>query len=353
MEMLPLSPEICKRIVNNASLWKDVRALCRTCKAFQREAEPKIYCQIQLSDPRRFMLACNTLISNERLALHVRIFAFTHQDERSRPPDLGRQFWAQVQQALIATCNLEVLVLSDRSFAHGWILDNQAIQFQLKEAKLFFAWNSALKNFLERQPTLQRLHFVDALEDSISHHLSPGSLPNLELFDGTLMVVPQLLSCPLVYLQVVMDADTETLLSLIPRMACLSKTIRSLNILDIQEDGVLSALAGISRVLPNLTHLGMLPYPMTNRQGFFKSLMSMHLLRSIEVDVSKWVPAPIIPAGQRSLAAEMQIYCPSLQQITIWVGNSRTRWFISSSGQWQHRIESPSYLQFSSIWVNA
>lgn len=77
----------------------------------------------------------------------------------------------------------------------------------------------------------------------------------------------------------------------------------------------------------------------------------MHSLKSIEVDIGKWQPTPIIPAGQRALASELQTYCPSIQSMTFWMGSSRVRWsYTTSAGQWQHKVEPQLYPQDSNTW---
>jgi len=126
-----------------------------------------------------------------------------------------------------------VLFLCDKSYSNGWVLDNPAIQFKLKEAKLWLVWNASLTRFLERQTLLQTLHFVDTLED-ITHTLSPGALPDLRVFDGAFMVALQLLSCPLHHLQVVIDTDPDHVP--LQRLGSLRKTLRSLNLLEVPEE---------------------------------------------------------------------------------------------------------------------
>jgi len=256
--MLSLSPEICKRVVQNAYYWRDVLALCSTCKAFQREAEIKLYQQLQFVDTRRVLLACNAILQNERLALHVKCFWFNQANDRQRPVDLGRDFWTVIQNALVAMCNIEVLFLCDRSFSNGWVLDSPAIQFKLKEAKLWSVWNAPLTRFLERQTSLQKLHFVDALED-ITHQIPPGALPDLRIFDGAFMVALQLLSCPIHHLQIAIDADPDQVT--LQRLGSFRKTLSSLNLLDIPEEWSIRFLRIICAILPDLKHIGIFPYP--------------------------------------------------------------------------------------------
>jgi hypothetical protein len=312
------------------------------------------------------LVACNAVIENERLAMHVKCLWFDQSNDRQRPVDLGREFWTVVQRALIAMCNIEVLFLCDRSFSNGWVLDNPAIQFNLKEAKLWSVWNAPLTRFLERQTSLQTLHFVDALED-ITHRITPGALPDLRIFDGAFMVALQLLSCPLHHLQVTIDSDPKQLP--LQRLGSFRKTLRSLNLLDVPEEWSSRFLKIVCATLPDLKHIGIFSYPMlsvsllqiylrnayvaSQRHDFFQNLMGMHNLKSIELDVTKWQPSPVVPGGQRALASELQTYCPSIQLVTFWLENSRVRWsYTHNSGLWHHRSDSPVYPQYSNTWYH-
>lgn len=284
--MLPLSPEICKRVVQNAYYWSDVLALCSTCKAFQREAEVKLYQQLQFADHRRALLACNAVIENERLALHVKCFWFNQPNDRQRHLDLGREFWTAIQKALIAMSNLEILFLCDRSFSNSWVLDNPAIQFKLKEAKLWSVWNAPLTRFLERQSSLQTLHFVDALED-ITHQIIPTALPDLRIFDGPFMIAHQLHSSPLVCLQVMIDTDPHQIS--LQLLGCFRKTLKSLNLLDIPEEWACRFLSVVSATLPDLKHIGILPYPVVSVSPLYQ-YRSMHALTTIFFPETRFLP---------------------------------------------------------------
>ena len=292
--MLSLSPEICKRIVQNSHYWQDVLALCLTCKAFQKDAEVKLYSQLQFTDPRRAVLACNTLLDNERLALHVRGFWFNQQNDRQRPTNLGREFWSLIQKTLIAMSNLEALVLCDRSYANGWVLEHPGIQFKLKEAKLWFVWNAALTAFLDRQDTLQTFHFVDSL-DVINHQVTPNALPCLRIFDGTLMVTMQLLSCPLVHLQVIVDADSNPAIVLLQQLGHLRKTLTSLNLLDVPEEWSTRFLGTVSLALPDLKHIGIFPYPIVSVGYIYHVHLALTITSHLEARVLQTLDADAFP----------------------------------------------------------
>ena len=269
--MLALSPELCGRIVQVASNRRqDLLALCLTCKDFQREAEVRIYTQLVFTEPDRALGACTTVINNERLAMYVRTFWF-NQDTRRSPPNLGQPFWSTLQAALMVMPNIESLLLCDNSYANSWILDNPRIQFRLREAKLRLTWDAHLIRFLETQTSLRSLHLYDPVEEVITGVLPSNAVPDLQNFDGSLMIGIQFLHSSLSHLQLIVDCDIDQFLDTLPRFSMVRKTLRALSLLDIPEEAVLAALKMISEVLPDLRYLGLVPYPITNVSRFFLS----------------------------------------------------------------------------------
>lgn len=267
--MLALSPELCGRIVELASNRRqDLLALCLTCKAFQREAEVRIYTQLVFTEPDKVLKACNTVINNERLAICVHTFWF-NQDTRRSPPNLGQPFWSALQAALIVMPNLESLLLCDNSYANSWILDNPRIQFRLREAKLRLTWDAHLIRFLETQTSLRSLHLYDPVEEVITGVLSPNAVPDLQIFDGSLMIGIQFLPSRISHLQLIVDCDADQCLDILARFGIVRKTLRALSLLDIPEEAALTALKIISEVLPDLRYLGLVPYPVTNVSVLF------------------------------------------------------------------------------------
>ncbi|KAF8955852.1 hypothetical protein BDZ97DRAFT_2063373 [Flammula alnicola] len=352
MQILPLSPEICRKIASFLAgpERRDLLALCLTCKAFQREAEPRIYTQLVFGDPQRTLGACNTIINNERLALLVRTFWFNLEPRCSRV-NLGRDFWLVVQKALIATANLEVLLICDNTFSNSWIFDAPEISFRLREARLKFAWDASIVRFLETQQSLRMLHFYDAVDD-VPHHMQPYALPDLKMFDGTLMIGTQFLSSNISHLQLVVDSEPGPALTFLSLFGSLRKTLRAFSLLDVPEELTIRVLSILSQTLPDLRHIGLFPYPMTantQRHEFHKDLMTMHYLYSIELDLARWNPLPNSPSSQRSLAAELRTFCPSITVVIFWMGTTRIRWAYSNQ-QWQSRVETQQFPQLSETW---
>ena len=75
----------------------------------------------------------------------------------------------------------------------------------------------------------------------------------------------------------------------------------------------------------------------------------MHYLSSIELDLGRWTPAPNVPAGQRALAGELKMFCPSVKTVVFWLGSTRARWTFSDD-QWHSRVEAQQCPQFSDGW---
>jgi hypothetical protein len=261
-ETLALSPELCGKIVDFLShRHHDLLSLSLTCKIFQREAEIRLYSCLNLSHPGATLKACDTLISNERLALHVRTFVYNeNMDSRH-----GLQFWSQIQRALVQMANLETLILSDTSFSNTWIFSTPNIQFRLREARLRIAWDASVVRFLEGQTNLRSLYFYDAVDrEDVIPQISPQALPNLKVFDGSMLIGFQLLpSCPLSHLQLIVDCDPNTTLEILSSFGALRKTLRGLSLLDVPEEITHRALDIISRSTPGLRHLSLFPYPVT------------------------------------------------------------------------------------------
>ncbi|KAG6914598.1 hypothetical protein DXG01_016432, partial [Tephrocybe rancida] len=266
MPGLQLSAEICGKIVGSVGSRRaaaDLATLCLTCKAFQREAEVRLYDSLFFADVGRAHLACKTLSTNDRLALLVHTFWFNDESRRPLPPP--RQFWVLVQGALCRMHNLVNLSLFDISHANGWILDPAHVKFQLHEAKLHFTWDTQLVRFLEAQTKLQRLQTFDRVEDArrIGIALAAGSLPVLKRFDGTLMVALHILTAPLTNLQIMIEEGVVNRLSdFLPRLCVpIHKTLHALSMIDLTEGIAADALDIVASKCPDLLYIGLIPLP--------------------------------------------------------------------------------------------
>jgi hypothetical protein len=284
----PLPPEISRRIAQLASSRRgDLCALCLTCKAFQREAEVRLYEGISFSEPQKAHQACRTIIEHERLALLVHSFWFAQESRRHLP--LGQPFWLSVKAALNRMHNLESLVLFDSSFSNTWVFDPAQIKFQLREAKLRFTWDASLVEFLESQSKLRALTTFDNMHDSMRVGLLPGCLPVLQVFDGSFMVGMQLVQSPLTHLQMIIDREhevVEQVLDLLPQLSGVHKTLRGLSLLDLPEEFTSKSLKIISNACPILRHVGLIPLPVTNvspHADMFLSVLKLSFISASQI----------------------------------------------------------------------
>ncbi|KIM36539.1 hypothetical protein M413DRAFT_288418 [Hebeloma cylindrosporum] len=353
MQTLALSPELCGKIVDFLSnRHRDLLSLSLTCKTFQREAEIRLYSCLNLTHPETTLSACDSLLSNERLALHVRIFVYNEIMDNDSPRP-GTQFWSQIQRVLIQMVNLETLILSDLSYSNSWIFGTPNIQFRLREVRLRFAWDAYVMQFFESQTNLRSIHFHDSLDrEDVIPQISPQALPNLQLFDGSMIIGFQLLSfSPLTHLQLIVDCEHEAVLEILSHFATLRKTLRGLSLLDIPEEITHRALDIISRGIPEIRHLGLFPYPVNARHEFHEVLMRMHSLQSIELDVGRWNPPPYAKPSQRVLISELCLFCPSLKVVMLWMGHTRARWAWVNN-QWHSFIDPRQLPQHSNVWCS-
>jgi hypothetical protein len=268
MAGIVIPPEICSRIVQ-WSAHSELSRLCLTSKAFLRAAECKLYEHLYLSDPVSSYHACQTIASKDRIALHVRTL-WLYQDRRrsNNPAPLTPQYWMMVHSALLKTLNLDVLVIVDPETTNSWVL--RETRFQLREANLRFTWDAHLVEFLQTQNRLRSLQTTVILtsadtEETTVLGLQPGSLPALEMYEGPILAAAELIYSPVTNLQVFLEQETlSQSFSLLPRLVLISKSLRSLSILEIPEEISLSVFDLCSQYAPHLCHIGIFPIPNTS-----------------------------------------------------------------------------------------
>ncbi|KAF9559734.1 hypothetical protein CPC08DRAFT_690798 [Agrocybe pediades] len=346
--MQSLPQDLCARIINLDTIKKrDLLSLCLTCKSLQRVAEARLYNHMSLTDTHRALQGCFSLIENERLAQHV-VAIFLNPDERRPGLASGEDFWLVVQRALIACNNLKTLLIADPTFVNGWVM-NSPFPFQLREAKLRFVLDEHIVQFLESQPSLKVLHMYDYTEDEVDVRLRPGALPELQVFDGMLSLGVQFTTRKLTHVQVIVDMDPVYGLTAMLRHLAQCKDVKSINMLDIPYDATLEVLALIPPCVPNILHIGLLPYPIRDRHEFHQHLMALHYLEAIELDMGKWHPLPIPLPAQRAIASEINLFCPSLHTVILWMGNMHVQWS-RIDGKWLSQVSANTYPQTSSFW---
>jgi len=349
MSPILLSPELCSRIVR----WvrrSDLQALCLTCKAFQPKAETKLYEVILLGDPDAVYRVCKSIVSKNHLGPHVRTFFIYHDQQRPQQRAYPPLFWDAVHSALAKMPNLDTVLIYDPTISNTWIFDPNHVKFQLREAKLHLVWDARIVHFLETQKKLRSLQVLNNPAQEKRAGIHPKALRSLEIFDGPLLVAAELLSSPLTHLQAYIGNEARSqLLSVIPHLAKTSRTLRALNLLDIPEDLVNTVTLLISTACPGLHFLGILPLPTHNRHTIHLALTSMHGLQALEVDVTQWNP-PLIGTFQRTVAAELRIYCPSIRSIKFWIGLNRFFWTIEAD-VWSCKHDICQYRHNDGAWT--
>ncbi|KAG6898582.1 hypothetical protein C0993_005859 [Termitomyces sp. T159_Od127] len=350
----PLSPA-------SAPATATLHALCLTSRAFHRDAAPHLYASLYLATPRQAHLACRTLAANRRLAACVRAFWFSDESQRGRLP---RAFWLAIAAALAAMPGLQRLCLFDAELENGWILATAA-PFRLREAKLHFAWDAHLVAFLAAQPALHTLQCFDRIDDAApaAPHLPlpRPALPALRRFDGNLLAAAAILPLapPLTHLQAAVE-DAAHVPRFLRRLHSVRTTLRALSVLDLPDALAADAVDALAARCPGLVYLGLVPLPPVARHAVLAPLMCLPALRTVQFDLTHWVPHPDVRA-QRALACEVHTFCAQIRNIVFWVGSTRVRWAWvvlqredgKDCGQWHSHVDVQQYPPFDLMWSMA
>ncbi|KAH6907654.1 hypothetical protein BKA70DRAFT_360968 [Coprinopsis sp. MPI-PUGE-AT-0042] len=341
-----LSAELYSRIVDCVVPRRgDLARLCMVCKAFQREAEARLYGQVGLPDPRRTFIFNHAIIANERYGLYTKIFWFhpPFPNGRDPLPILPNPFWEAMQAALAKMPNLKSLTALDHAKDNGWVFDPpQPFAFQLREARLRLKWDEHLIHFLRTQPSLASLQLIDFPEP---HTEETCQLPNLVTFEGSLAAGAQFFEAsPLKNMHLSVHKDS------LPLLATLPSTVRGLTLLEVPEEMAMSTLDLVTSRCPNLVHLGQFHFPVLKHHKFIKLLMRLPDIRSVEIDITHWMPTPILSA-QRALASELKTFNPTLRLVFFWINHNKIRWLWNETKEtWVSKVESNVHRAHGQHW---
>lgn len=264
--MAPLPDEVCSGVIRYIHHPSDLLVLCFVCKAFNRVAEAKLYEDVILRDPEETYLACQSLnAGNGRLGAYVRRFWVVQDRRRVRDPQapISRYIWEEVQLALKNMINLEILHIQDPTMDNSWIL-TPFPKFQLHNASIGFVWDQNVVAFLQTQSRLVSLHSLDSIEDGPPLSIPRGALPELESYNGPILIANELFGCPLVHLQLLLDEESAPLLlNVLSNLIGMRKLLRSINIVGLPEDLLVETLQLLSKASFTVTlrFLGLLPLP--------------------------------------------------------------------------------------------
>ena len=265
--MLQLPPEVYSAIASYVSP-RDLLNLCRTSRALQSAAEPKLYETVVVRDVFVAFQAVTMICKNDgERAPYVKRFILYQDPRRMTRIDFTMvppQFWVSVQEALVLMVNLDYLVLHDPLAAQSWILGHEDIIFQLNELSARLPWDSHLVAFLSRQHTLRVLLLGNecVAEDGPLCPLPAGALSKLEVFGGPTLVAAELLACPLTRLQISVEKETASILpTVVADLGRTMRTLRKLHVLGIPDALMLETLQLVSTSVyaPILRTLGVLP----------------------------------------------------------------------------------------------
>lgn len=353
---MELSKEAYQLIVKHTGNKSDLCSLARVSKSFQHAAERALYNTLYMHDPAATASLCDLLTTHDRLSILVEaLTVFAEADE-----GLPDAYWHTLARVLRKTVRLRFFNLHiDGASAHAWILDG--CLFRLRTFHCDLEWDTDLISFLNGQHDLDDLYIADF--DSHEHPHSPSqssldrhslrALSTLEcsFSEAVRALVP---GRPVVRLKTCFSRQQvpekkEELSQLLTSLRQSSAPVRSLDLADSSytEDFSLTILADIVKWLPDLRYLGTLvlpvgkevnflypvasvyhlfdfffptpcaaffffaPHSSMKRLQFFGMLMRFPRLRTIELEVTDWDPAPM-PQALRALASEIRLYCPSI-----------------------------------------
>lgn len=263
--MPSLPAEVCAQIVQCARAG-DLPALARVSKSLHTLAEARLYHHVTMRDHQSVYRICMALLARggHRAQYVKRLWLWPDVRYCPRGP-MPEELWSLVRDVLTKTDNLEVLYLCDETYTSTWVLDSCRIRFQLREAHLTFLWDDNFVSFLETQSQIRSLTLVTPEEDDRTRRmLTPGSLPNLEYYDGPVFAAADMLTCPIKRLSVRVDEENAPLFpAYVTELARMNKVLRSLNVHHVPEDLVADSLhvLAASRLVVSLRYLGILSLP--------------------------------------------------------------------------------------------
>ncbi|KAI0051498.1 hypothetical protein FA95DRAFT_1534686 [Auriscalpium vulgare] len=341
-------------IIEHASA-HDLPALCRASKSLNAPAERALYKALTFYEPHTAGQVCRVLAHAPRLAQLVRAFSIVARYSRVRLPagDLPNTWWQNVAHALRGMSALESLVLANLAgpTPYGWVLPAAPV-FQLREARILFPWTADADAFVMHQRALRFLHVVDiapgldvpGVQEQAALADAPDVLlPALEIIDVPVRIATQFLGSPLTHIQVIPDAESLSssgdVMAFMSHLWRVRETLRSLAVHDAPEYRSAEIVLQVAQHCPGLQYLGVLALPPASRSTLHTHLMGLPKLVILELEVSRWSPAPSLPM-QRALATELQTYCSSLRIMIFWLHSHRFVFHLNQdTGVWVGRAD--------------
>ncbi|KAI0073006.1 hypothetical protein K474DRAFT_1604078 [Panus rudis PR-1116 ss-1] len=352
MERSKIPSELFTHIVQHVRQ-PDLVALALTSKKLNQITERELYSEVILRDVPAAFRFCNSVLIKERYSF-VRRFWFYQDHRRGHCLDkIPVPFWQLMQAALAAMSKVTDLLIFDPEAINSWILNPTRVKVQLCVAALHFTWDASLVAFLETQHRLQFLQTMEPFDNIHTPRVSPNALPNLQVFDGPLVVAAQLLSCPLTHIRLTVHEDrVQDLFGFLSFISHSKMPVRSLEILVVYHDivdEIMELLSSAPRFCAQIRHLGILAMDPLDHTLVLECLMKMNHLRSVEIDMSGWMAHPTPLFGQKVIVSELLTYCPSLRRVCIWVNRSRILWTYDGE-EWVAAVATNRSVRDDSLW---
>ncbi|PSR70915.1 hypothetical protein PHLCEN_2v13229 [Hermanssonia centrifuga] len=330
---MELSQEAHHLIVRYVGTRRDLVNLCRVSKRFQQEAEKALYDTLHLRGHSRTIEICQLLASTPRLsslvdALSIFVVDDGSDDEDAPVPD---DYWDSIAGALQHTTRLRFLSVyfeQAEDTSQAWVL-NQCT-FQLQTFHCDFEWDDHLLTFLHSQSNLTDLHLADYRSNAST---APSNdmplLPKLSILECTFSEAAMALSPgrPITRVKTCfshsqIDEKRTELHDLLTKLRQSRRSLRALDMADeaYTEEFSLELLTSMVEMFShssNLRYFGTLVLPVETKQRleFYATLMRLHRLQCVELEVSEWDPPPMTPAALRALTFELRIYCPTVSRV--------------------------------------
>lgn len=267
--------------------------LARTTRTCQVAAESRLYESLEVPHGRLAFTICHTLASCPRVAIYVRNFILHSQPQRTRDREHDqavliqmqrtvqrRDYWDIVRSALANMHNLDYLHMTDPTFTNSWVLcPTNNWTMRPTEVRINLPWDENVAAFLEPQDRLEVLCIAEVPENIPLVPLSPTALPNLNAYEGPIILIDQLINRPITNLK--FPIDTEDAVSLLPLILPeLNRFPRlsSLSIVGMPLEMAASCTLAISKASPDLKYLSYIPLPIDHKTVSSITMLSFRVI---------------------------------------------------------------------------
>ncbi|THH19501.1 hypothetical protein EW146_g1676 [Bondarzewia mesenterica] len=340
-QLMELTLEAYALITSYVGSRSDLSTLCRVSKGFRIAAERALYNTLQMTNPNSSIYLCTLLAGQPRLSpFVVALTIFTQDVNGNTDPEsssLPPHYWESVARALRKLRRLRFLDIhidNGSSPSNSWVLNG--CTFQLQSFHCDFIWDANLVAFLSTQTDLTDLSIADFNDDTPANLSLTArslrqaeSLPKLSFIECTFTEAIGILAPgrPITHVKSCfsradLNARRAEMAIFLSNLRLSTASLRSINVADssyTEEFSLdfLSSLVDAMSPHPKLCYLGTVVLPVDGRERlkFYGQLRRLRALECVELEVSDWVPPPLMPLAQRALASELHLYCPSITTV--------------------------------------